>query len=505
LDPTRRFAPLQHPLSELLHNRVVPIVSYLTGHSRLPAHLRDTERLAKEQFDQHVQRSSSLPRQTPGSSDSHEASFEPPMARGHKVKLAAPRSKSKSRTRSRSRSKSRGRSASAGSQRARSKSGGRSRSRANSVASLTSALATVQVRAADGVSGDVICNNPNLKRPSHAIEETFTEDWADLFGTTGFVNIPTHINPGNSNMFPRLSMTAKLYEKYSFTHLEFRFRSDVGQYAAGGQAGRVMFGIDYDSTDSPPSSRRQLLNTWPNLDCKPSQDMVFTVNCREMRNGPTGPFRFVRVDNLPIADDPRLHDCGRLNIATEGCAVTLLGRIEVRGRVIFDVPVFLDAPSVPSPLHIAHCHGSFTAGSSTTPTVAGYTDVGGNFLGFFPSVTLASGELVLNPNLSGSFMVDVDVTLSCGAYSATNGVTGLIIDLEQNGSPVNQLANINTAQGLLETVTTGVNVLSANLSVSRTYYVIATFGTGLHVKYTPFYTGAGPFYVGTSFNITRVA
>lgn len=67
-------------------------------------------------------------------------------------------------------------------------------------------------------------------------------------GDYSAVTIP--INPANPNSFPWLSYIARLYDKYRFHSLRFRYINAVPT----SQNGNIAFALDYDTLDEPPQN-----------------------------------------------------------------------------------------------------------------------------------------------------------------------------------------------------------------------------------------------------------
>lgn len=64
------------------------------------------------------------------------------------------------------------------------------------------------------------------------------------------------VNPGNHALFPWLSQIATRYETYSIKSLQVIFEPQCGTSSTG----TLMLAIDYDSSDSPPTSKSQMMS-----------------------------------------------------------------------------------------------------------------------------------------------------------------------------------------------------------------------------------------------------
>jgi hypothetical protein len=181
-------------------------------------------------------------------------------------------------------------------------------------------------------------------RAVHVVQDEFVQD---IMSTINFSSKTLPVNPGQLSTFPWLSLQAAQYERWTCTDLEFYYRPMVSQYAAGGQAGKIMMAIDYDAADEKPSSRRQLEAMMTHADAMPSQALRMKVNSRELMDGAGRHGKFVRPGAQPAGTDIRLYDGGTLVIATEGQTADALRLGELRVRYHFSLSVpHLDSAAV---------------------------------------------------------------------------------------------------------------------------------------------------------------
>jgi len=81
------------------------------------------------------------------------------------------------------------------------------------------------------------------------------------------------INPLNQAIFKALSGIAVNYEKYQFTHLEFRY----GNRTATSTVGDVMLAWDMDCDDAPPGNKEAFLNFKRNVSGVPYDDKAVVI------------------------------------------------------------------------------------------------------------------------------------------------------------------------------------------------------------------------------------
>nr|QIC52852.1 MAG: capsid protein [Apple virus C] len=79
---------------------------------------------------------------------------------------------------------------------------------------------------------------------------------SDISGSVDFDARLFRINPGVIDIFPWLSQLATAYESYVFERLEFQYETSSNTISTG----KVIVAIDYDPTDNPPISKKQVMS-----------------------------------------------------------------------------------------------------------------------------------------------------------------------------------------------------------------------------------------------------
>lgn len=145
-------------------------------------------------------------------------------------------------------------------------------------------------------------------------------------GSTGYAVTSHQINPGLSELFPLLSKTAALYERYNFLSLEFYLTPIVNPYMA---TGKIIMSCDLEGiNESPPISAAEQENNTIHSDGMPYEKFGFQVAgvVRHLESW------YVRTNECyPGNADPKLFDCGTLYIGTYGNHSTD-GQCELRVR-----------------------------------------------------------------------------------------------------------------------------------------------------------------------------
>lgn len=89
------------------------------------------------------------------------------------------------------------------------------------------------------------------------------------------------LNPGNSTTFPWLSTIAASFQEYRWKGLVFHYIPTSGSAISGTSPslGSVMMQTSYRSTDSPPSSKAELLNEYWSGEAVPSETFAHPIEC----------------------------------------------------------------------------------------------------------------------------------------------------------------------------------------------------------------------------------
>jgi len=232
------------------------------------------------------------------------------------------------------------------------------------------------------------------------------------------------LNPGQAGTFPWLSKQAQQWEKYEFEQLEFFFKREVSEYAAAGQAGKVILSVDFDASDAPPNTKQQMEDTQPHRDGMSCENLTLKLPKSQMH--PVGTIaRFVRPAGLPGLADIKTYDVGNLFIATQGITVNgPVGELRVRYKCRLSVPVLEAGNSAPTNPAV----GLFvsTAPEALTSNVS-YT------MNYATVVTNGLGVNVVNGTFNlpaGNYLVDYDVDVI-----STTSIQNAICFLRIAGTP----------------------------------------------------------------------
>ena len=134
-----------------------------------------------------------------------------------------------------------------------------------------------QIQSSQQLTGKGSTRNAFGNKQSFPVEET--EYIAEIV-PTAFPNFSVQtfpVNPGQGGTFPWLSNIARNFEKYKFEMLEFIYKREVSEFAANGQAGKVIMAFDPDAADPAFHNKQQMEDNDPHTDCMPCENMVMRV------------------------------------------------------------------------------------------------------------------------------------------------------------------------------------------------------------------------------------
>lgn len=307
------------------------------------------------------------------------------------------------------------------------------------------------------------------------VEDEYVGEVTSASTGANFGNVVYPINPGQAALFPWLSKQAAQWEKYHFNQLEFYYKPEVSQFATAGTTGKVIFMVDYDASDGPPTTKQAMEDTIPHTDCMPHQAMRMPLNARTIHA--LYQTLYVRPAGLPGASDIKTYDAGNLNVATIGIAAnaTKLGELRVKYSVTFSVPVLETGAGAPAnnnfssftttgqstgtnPTNLPMLTGTaIQNGLNIVPQASGASlvaPVGNYVVQYFCSLTTASGlspavlEQLIGVNVeSGPFAIDVSTAMPQFFW-------------QSDGTPATAISLLLTGTGAGDVVTTIVSILA---------------------------------------------
>lgn len=216
------------------------------------------------------------------------------------------------------------------------------------------------------------------------------------------------VNPGQSSMFPWLSVQAAGWERYRFKKLIIEFVSRV----AATQSGTVSMGCDYDVADAAPESELALMSYQNAVQDAPWKNQRMVLSPASL-NG-MNKYRYVRTTDVsPSTAEARQDDAGQLFVAPIGAADGVIwGSLICHYEVEFVTPQLKVGAT-------ASNHITIPTSGATLPT--GFLGVGAAALGTVSAVQQSLGAPATI--LQGTRML-LDGLIPGQIYRMTMGVQG---------------------------------------------------------------------------------
>lgn len=215
------------------------------------------------------------------------------------------------------------------------------------------------------------------------------------------------LNPGMSKLFAWLSQIAINYEEYAIKQLIVTYKSTVADFAsASGQVGQVIMATQYNPTSDPFGSKEEMMLYEGGMSCKTTEHMQHGIECDPVKL-PGNEYKFVRNGNLPISEDLKEYDLGRLCMAITGTPSTYAGQII--GELWVSYTIVLRKPKVASghaynikrDYALVPNYGILTSNGSAPPQslLVGTRNTGAVKFIVPPALTLTSSGFTTNDNL----------------------------------------------------------------------------------------------------------
>lgn len=173
----------------------------------------------------------------------------------------------------------------------------------------------------------MVSATPGFGRDSYTVQERVSVAYDVLSQADGpFATVVLAINPGlplgvgtNAGPFSWVNAIANKFERYKIRKLEFTYEG----MTPSTDAGEFAMCIDYDSSDSAPTSVTQLLNNTGSKSCKTWETISMTARVN------TQPLMGRKTRDGPVTSDLENYDFGKLHLYNR----TLVGVGSVIGRL----------------------------------------------------------------------------------------------------------------------------------------------------------------------------
>lgn len=265
--------------------------------------------------------------------------------------------------------------------------------------------------------------NPSIRNInlSGDIKVAHREFISDVNGSTGFSAVNFAVNPGLSQAFPWLSCIARRYESYRFERLRFLFETS----SPTTKTGSVLGVIDYDVSDSAPSSKVQAMSYRSAVRSPPWSD--FSMDSKKSDLDKRSSY-FVRSKELS-GIDLKLYDTGNFYLCTQGQDNTnSIGELYVEYVVSLMTPQLDDSSSD---------YLKLTGTSNSSPFATKTGNI--NYSLISTGTTSSQSTLTFNESFEGYVSISIQGT----------GVSGLVITGTATQSNVQATGDGSTARILV--------------------------------------------------------
>ena len=177
--------------------------------------------------------------------------------------------------------------------------------------------------------------------------------------SAAFSIIPWAGNPGVSSSFPWLATIANRYESYIFDKLDFIYEPICPTTTPGS----ILMAMDYDASDTPPSTKVQMMSYKDSVRTSPWDRRVFRAASSDLRK--FGIQRYTRSSALAANQDIKTYDVGTFYIASQNTPATTT----TLGELYVEYTVRLFTPQIPTTVQAAQSNRVSQVGSINIPAV----------------------------------------------------------------------------------------------------------------------------------------
>lgn len=259
---------------------------------------------------------------------------------------------------------------------------------------------------------------PSMHNDAQSIVVRHREYLGEVRGSTAYTVQQSYpLNPGNPSTYPWLSGIANRFQEYRIKGQVFHYIPTSGNAVSSTNAalGSVMLQTSYRATDTPPSSKVEMLNEYCSNEVVPCDTMAHPIECDPKEN----PFNvmYIRTGAIPAGENLLMYDLGVTHLAVSGC--------QTNGNVIGDLWVTYEI-ELKKPLIASNVtSNSLSAGALYTTggllMTAAFGNVQRTMTGSLAATTL-NNFITLPKGSVGKYQLWVAVAGS--TLAATYGTTG---------------------------------------------------------------------------------
>jgi hypothetical protein len=338
-----------------------------------------------------------------------------------------------------------------------------------------------KTQVARAYSKKVTTQAPKVKYlPNGNVEISHREYFAELSSLSGasYGVAVFPVQAGDSAMFPWLSTVANSYETCKWKSLRIDFDTEQGSEYPGS----VMLSMDYNSADTYPQNKQQIMAFRGAVRTAPWSDCSYVALKSELDKrsdlyvSPAGVLLVNGLNSLSTNSeigDVRLNNLGNLFVATSGN--TSVG--DVLGELYVDYTIELKTPSLNNEFTFAEIAGSGPGGGPVSPTTTAPFGSSVNYEGNIQAAYTTPGG-------AGSFTLTPGTYIISTAFAGTGLGNPTLTAL--NGSVIPAANVTNTGTTALDSIDFLIEVVSATLPAFKFAYSAITSVTEALMWIAPF-------------------
>jgi hypothetical protein len=316
-----------------------------------------------------------------------------------------------------------------------------------------------------------VTREPRMTRSKQSVVIAHKEYFTTVANTTSAFEVTRlSVNPGNSAVFPWLSVQAAGWERYRFKKLVFHY---VPRCATTTQ-GTLVLAPDYDAADDTPPNEVVACSYADAVSCAPWSETKLHCNVSALAGGMTS--KFVRQGALPSNLDVKTYDVATLFVARDAAGAATWGKLWVEYVVELITP-----HTIPQPQTSVWAGQVTGAGAYIQPPAfpgSLYAPTGG------VNIQTAGPLNMYNPASNGanSTSLVVEGLIPGARYLAQLAVEGAASTGQITATSFNQLAGITEVLSTISNFTYSPSVGNKSVvleSIMQAVDTVATIGINM--------------------------
>lgn len=270
---------------------------------------------------------------------------------------------------------------------------------------------------------------PKITSKGNSIVVTHFERVATITGSVQTATTTFAVNPGLVSSFPWLAAIARRYETYSFSALQYEYKSKCSTLVAG----NVVIAPDYDPLDTPPVNSTQAESLQDARNTQPWRDVIMKCDAANLHKQKSF---YTRAGGIPAGASLINYDPCNVSVLTEGQADgAVIGILYARYTVTLTTPQF--GSEVETLL-------GGTLKTTGTPVVTG-PFINGTLLAPSGGILLGSLTGIVTLQFPGTYLVSFNST-SGGTFNTANSLINTVgCTVTQLNESTSAVAKMNTS------------------------------------------------------------